>query len=99
MVAILEFPPDLRPATILSHFNALAAASGPASEYETITLGISAAKASIKIARLLQEVNGWGVPTLTREAFDPCLQAPTNGEQLEYDRSTPTRDWQHIRCS
>lgn len=65
MTAILEFPLDLKATTILHHFNALSRTSYNAKDYDTITLGIRAAKATIRIGELYHEVHGWGEPTLT----------------------------------
>lgn len=66
MIDTVDFPPDLRPRTILRHFNALAQRTGSETESDIITIGIRAAKTSIKISRILHEVEGWGELTLTR---------------------------------
>lgn len=66
MVDTVDFPPDLRPRTILRHFNSLAQRTGSETESDIINSGIRAAKTSIKISRTLHEVLGWGEPTLTR---------------------------------
>lgn len=66
MIDTVDFPPDLRPRTILRHFNSLAQKTGSETERDIITTGIRAAKTSIKILRILHEVERWGEPTLTR---------------------------------
>ena len=66
MIDTEDFPPDLRPRTILRHFDALAQRTGSETESGVITTGIRAANTSIKISRILHEVEGWGEPTLTR---------------------------------
>lgn len=66
MIDTVDFPPDLRPRTILRHFNALAQRIGSETESDIITTGIRAAKTSIKISRILHEIEGWGEPILTR---------------------------------
>ena len=66
MIDTVDFPPDMRPRTILRHFYALAQRTGSETESGIIITGIRAAKTSIKISRILHEVEGWGKPTLTR---------------------------------